>query len=367
VAVSRAPAAQVVASIAMGGRAEAIALDPVVGEAFIATCSGCDREPAEDGQVIEVIDMATRNQVAQIPIPALHPRLAADPYASALFVSHTGTRGEKITVIDTTSHDVTGAIDVAAWAITVDPTTGTLYALAEAEDGEQLTAVAVVDVASGDVLARIEVGVDAMGGLAVDPVRARLLVGDPGHGRIVVVDLASRTVARTIHVVPGMDDPCENCLGYLSAPVVDLTTGLVYVAGPPSVAAADANPGNALAVGDGHIGPAGLASGASGVRPIGGGGSSVFVVDASAGEVVANVPAPGWAIGAWAHDPAAGVVYLSTVGGVASGVVPLDVESLALGGTIQVAVDSPGPLLAALDPTTGEVWAAQEYTSAVLR
>jgi hypothetical protein len=367
---SRGPVAQVAAAIPLTGLALGIAMDPVTGKAFVLTCPGCGRVPPDDTQVIEVIDIATRGNVDEIPIPAHWAQIAVDPYAGVLYVSHTGERGEQIRTIDTTSHQVTGTIDVAAWGITVDPTIGTVYALEEDASGERSTRVAVINPQDGSVVRRIDVGVDALAGLTVDPVRGLLLVSDHLAGRLLVVDLAAGTVERIIQVVGWLADPCENCLGSIGTPVVDLTTGLAYVTGPPDQAAEDPNPSQARGSSAGTVVPAGVAPTGVRVVPAGFGTSVLYVVDPGAGSVTQTVGVP-FAAGSHTVDLQARVLYLPVMDMPATGVIPtsvlpVDIDSLTFEDPIPVPTGSAGTMQLAVDPTTGQVWVAGDGAITVL-
>ncbi len=124
----------------------------------------------------------------------------------------------------------------------------------EGPSGDSSGMLAVIDGASREVLDRIPVQADAGSGIAVDPAHGRVLIGDSGDGSLIVIDAVAREVVRTVQVVPGMDDPCENCMGYLGTPVADPTTGLVYLSGPAAVGQDPSS--NALGHGSGTVRPA---------------------------------------------------------------------------------------------------------------
>lgn len=359
---NRGPVERVAGTIHLAGVALGIAVDPVTGTVFVLTCPGCGRVPGDDAQVIEVIDMATRSTVGEIPIPAHSARIAVDPYAGVLYVSHTGERGEQIRMIDTTSHQVIGTIDVAVWGITVDPTTGLVHAVQE-DPADRSTSVVAIDPRDASVVRRVEVGVDAVAGLAVDPVRGLLLVSDHSVGRLLVLDMAAGTVERTIQVVKWLADPCENCLGSIGTPVVDFTTGLAYLAGGPDVTAEDLNPSQARGSTAARVVPAGLAyPDGDRIVPAGFGTSVLYVVDPGAGRVTQSVGVP-FVAGSHTIDLSAGVVYLSVMNMPATSVIttsvlPVDIDSLTLEEPVPAPVGSTGTTLLALDPITGQVWVA---------
>lgn len=363
------PVTRVDATIPVSGLAQDMAMDPVTGKVFVLTCPGCGRAPGDDAQVITVIDITTRGTVDEIPVPAQSARIAVDPYAGVLYVAHTGERGEQIRTIDTTSHQATGTMDVAAWGITVDLTTGTLYALEEDPD-DRSTSVAAIDPRDGSVVARVDVGVDPTAGITLDPVRGLLLVSDHTAGRVLVLDTAAGSVARAIQVVGWLADPCQNCLGSIGTPVVDLTTGLAYLTGPAAQAADDPNPSQARGSSAGMITGAGLAPTAVRIVPTGFGTSMLYEVDPTDGRVTRTIGVP-FAAGTTTLDSSPGVVYLPvmnmpTTGVITTAVLPVGIDSLAVGEPIPVPAGSAGSMLLTIDPTTGQIWVAADGTVTVL-
>ncbi|HYN57284.1 MAG TPA: hypothetical protein VES03_08820 [Motilibacterales bacterium] len=342
-----------------------IEVDPGLGEVYVNV----------DGS-LQVLDMASRATVTSVNLPGNATRLAADPWAGVLYATRGGARGELITVIDTATHEITRTIEVdgaTLWGIAVDPTTGLIWVMEEGPAGEGDARLAVIEASSGHVVARIPVDAEAGAWLAVDPVRGLVLVVENGgRGRMVVIDAARREVLRTVQVMPGLDVPCPNCMFYLGAPVVDPTTGLVYVSGSaprtpdPDVSLDPDVPEGALGPAEAVIVPAGRAHGSSpawAAVPAGGDiGGSVFVVDPGGGAVVDTVAVPGMVVWSRACDPAAGAVYLSVIGGPATGVRALDTETLKLGDTIPIEGDT----TLAVDPTTGRVWVAGNGIAAIL-
>jgi DNA-binding beta-propeller fold protein YncE len=365
---SRGPVTATASTFPLQGVASGVVIDPIVGEAYITTCRGCAGEAPAMTDVLQVADLAARAPTDEIdltgPMPGMYPRVAADPYAAALYATRAGTVPPgSISVIGAAGHEVMGAIRVGAgglWGIAVDPTSGLVYVMQEGSSGDSSGVLTIVDPASSDVLDRIPLQAEAGSGISIDPAHARVLIGDPGSGRLIVVDAGTREVARTVQVVPGMDDPCENCLGYLGTPVADPTTGLVYLSGPASVGQAQAS--NALGHGPGTVRPAGLFPGDATVVPAGGGSSAVYVVDPEAGEVIDVIPVPGMVVWTRACDPAAGVVYLTNIGQPATGVLALDTATRELGAVLPVE----GETTLAVDPGSGEVWVAGNGSVTIL-
>jgi DNA-binding beta-propeller fold protein YncE len=211
---------------------------------------------------------------------------------------------------------------------------------------------------------------DPTAGLTLDPVRGRLLVTDHTAGRVLVLDMAAGTVARTIQVVGWLADPCENCLGSIATPVVDLTTGRANPTGPADQAADDPNPSQALGPCAGTIMPAGLAPTEVGIVPAGFGTSVLYVLDPTAGRVTRTVGVPA-AAGSAAIDLSAGVFCLPVMGMpetgvVTTGVLPVGIDARAVADPIPVPAGSAGSMLLAVDPTTGQVWVAGDGALTVL-
>lgn len=356
---TRVPVSKIASTIPLDGEVGAMALDPVAGEVYVSTCRNCHAEGGDPVESIQVIDMKTRAITDEIDLPSempgRSPRIAVDPYAGVLYVTRAGDAPYgTITVIDTASHKVSGAINAGSatlWGIAVDPTSGRIYVMQEAAKAGS-NQIVVIDGDSRKVLDRIPVLADEVSELSVDPVHHRILVGDSGRGGLIVIDAAAREVERTVQVVPGMDNPCENCLGYLAQPVADPTSGLVYVSGLASVRQADAS--NALDQGSARVAPIGRPADPQGFVPVGGGASAVFVVDPEAGAVIHTIAAPGISVRTRACDPAAGVVYLSNVGEPVTGVVSVDTETRKLAAVAPIE----GETTFALDPTSGAVWVA---------
>lgn len=357
---SRAPVSAIAATIPLEGVASGVVIDPIIGEAYITTCRGCGGETPAMADVLQVADLADRALTDGIdltgPMPGLYPRVAEDPYAGVLYATRAGTAPSgSIAVIDAASHQVTGTIDVGnstLWGIAVDPTSGMVYVMQEGPTGDSSGMLAVIDGATREVLDRIPVQADAGSEVAVDPAHGRILIGDSGDGSLIVIDTLAREVVRTVQVVPGMDDPCENCLGYLGSPVADPTTGLVYLSGPAAVGQVPSS--NALGHGRGTVRPADVSPGDTRFVPVGGGSSSVYVVDPESGEVVQTVPVPGMVVWTRACDPAAGVIYLTNIGQPATGVLALDTATRELGTVVPVE----GETTLAVDQRSGEVWVA---------
>ena len=361
---TRDAAVEITGTVPVDGVATGVAVDPIVGEVFVTTCRGCGGEAGSGAgaDLVATIDTASRQVTDEIDLtgemPGLYPQVVADPYAGVLYAARTGPRAELVSVIDATTHEKTGVLKLAGttlWRLVVDPTTGLLYVLEEGQPDGDRARLAVLDPESGEVLVRIALDTAFPGSVAVDPVRGRAFVTDDGRGRLLVIDLAVGEVVSTVQVVPGADEPCENCLGYVGTPVVDPTTGLVYTSGSRARGPADPNESQALGSGDGAIVPLGVAPGPVTVVPAGGDTEgAVYVVDPAAGEVIDTIVVPGMVVWTRACDPSARTVYLNVIGGPATGVRALDTETHELGDPVPIE----GETTLGIDLTTGTVWVA---------
>lgn len=361
---TRDAAAAITGTVPLDGLTTGVVVDQFVGEVFVTVCRGCGggAGPGAGADVVAAIETASRQVTDEIDLtgemPGMYPQVVADPYAGVLYAARTGPRAELVSVIDATTHETTGVLELdgtTLWRLVVDPTTGLLYVLEEGQSDGDRARLAVLDPASGEVLDRIALDTAFPGSVAVDPVRGRAYVTDDGLGRLLVIDLAVGEVVSTVQVVPGADEPCENCLGYVGTPVVDPNTGLVYTSGSRARGPADPNGSQALGSGDGAIVPLGVAPGPATVVPAGGDTEgAVYVVDPAAGEVIDTIVVPGKVVWTRACDPSARTVYLNVIGGPATGVRALDTETHELGDPVPIA----GETTLGIDLTTGTVWIA---------
>lgn len=359
---TRDAAVEITGTVPLDGLTTGVVVDPFVGEVFVTICRGCGGGAGAGADVVAAIETASRQVTDEIDLtgemPGMYPQVVADPYAGVLYAARTGPRAELVSVIEATTHETTGVLELdgaTLWRLVVDPTTGLLYVLEEGQSDGDRARLAVLDPESGEVLDRIALDTAFPGSVAVDPVRGRAFVTDDGLGRLLVIDLAVGEVVSTVQVVPGADEPCENCLGYVGTPVVDPTTGLVYTSGSRARGPADPIESQALGSGDGAIAPLGAARGPATVVPAGGDTEgAVYVVDPAAGEVIDRIVVPGMVVWTRACDPSARTVYLNVIGGPATGVRALDTETHELGDPVPIE----GETTLGIDLTTGTVWVA---------
>lgn len=358
---TRAAVGEITGTVPLDGVATGVVVDPIVGEVFVTTCRGCGGDAGPDADLVVAIDTGSRQVTGEIDLtgqmPGLYPQVVADPYAGVLYAARTGPRAELVSVIDATTHEITGVLKLdgtTLWRLVVDPTTGLLYVLEEGKSDGDRARLAVLDPQSGEILDRIALDTAFPGSVAVDPVRGRAFVTDDGLGRLLVIDLAAGEVVRTVQVVPGADEPCENCMKYVGTPVVDPNTGLVYTSGSHARGPADPGGSQALGSGDGAIVPLGIATAATTVPAGGDTEGAIYVVDPAAGEVIDTIVVPGMVVRTRACDPSARTVYLNIIGGPATGVRALDTETHELGDPVPIE----GETTLGIDLTTGTVWVA---------
>ncbi len=368
---TRDAAGEITGTVPLDGVGTGVVVDPLVGEVFVTTCRGCRGEagPGAGADLVAAIDTASRQVTDEIDLtsqmPGLYPQVVADPFAGVLYAARTGPRAELVSVIDAATHEVTGDLELdgtTVWRLVVDPTTGLLYVLEEGQSDGDRARLAVLDPESGEVLDRIALDTAFPGSVAVDPVRGRAFVTDDGLGRLLVIDLAAGEVVSTVQVVPGADEPCENCLGYVGTPVVDPNTGLVYASGSRARGPADPGESQALGSGAGAIVPLGMATAATPVPAGGDTAGAVYVVDPGAGEVIDTIVVPGMVVWTRACDPGARTVYLNVIGGPAAGVRALDTETHELGDPVPIE----GETTLGIDLTTGTVWVAGDGAVTIL-
>lgn len=146
----------VVDTIPVGGRPINIAVDPVVGEVYVAT-----------EEALVVIDARSRKVIDTIG--GLHAAMVAtDPAAGLLLVASSGSG--TVRVVETRTHDVTGTVRVGGsgpLGLQVDHGNATAYVTGAGPNG----GIAVLDLDRLDVVGRVAPALDSIwvGQPAVDP------------------------------------------------------------------------------------------------------------------------------------------------------------------------------------------------------
>ena len=294
----------VTATIPVGSRPLAVAVDPATHTAYVAN--------NWDGTV-SVIDAATRAVTATIPVGTYPAGVAVDPAAGTVYVAN----GTGVSVIDAATRAVTATIPVGSnpAGVAVDPATDTVYVANEVGG-----TVSVIDAATRAVTATIPVGSYPYG-VAVDPSTHTAYVTNFGDGTVSVIDAATRAVIATI---PVGSDP--------AGVAVDPATHTAYVTNSryDTVSVIDEATSAVTATIPGFASPVGVA-----VDPgthtvyVANGGGTVSVIDEATRAVTATIP-----VGSQPHgvavDPATHTVYVANYGD----------------GTVSV-ISAPAPPLAA--------------------
>lgn len=177
--------ARIAATIPVGRRPEAIAVDPAAHTVYTVNY--------EDGTV-SAIDTTRRAISATIPVGHGPTGIALDPS------SHTGcvtnNRDDTATLIDTTHGTVTATVKVGTnpWGVAIDPLTRTAY-VANMWD----YSVSVINLDTHTVNATIPVGKNPYG-VTVDPPHHTAYVANSSDGTVSAIDTNALTVQATIPV-----------------------------------------------------------------------------------------------------------------------------------------------------------------------
>lgn len=177
--------ARIVASIPVGKRPEALAVDPDSHTVWTANYG--------DGTV-SVIDTEHRAVVATIRVGNGAVGVAVDPHSHTAYVSN--HRDDTVSVIDTARRVVVATVDVGTnpWGVAVDSYSGAAY-VANMWD----YSVSVIDPVSHRVVATIPVGKNPYG-VAVDPTTHTAYVANSSDSTLSAIDTQSRAVTATIPV-----------------------------------------------------------------------------------------------------------------------------------------------------------------------
>lgn len=177
--------ARIVASIPVGKRPEAVAVDPDSHTVWTANYG--------DGTV-SVIDTVQRAVVATIRVGNGAVGVAVDPRSHTAYVSN--HRDDTVSVIDTVRRVVVATVGVGTnpWGVAVDSFSGAAY-VANMWD----YSVSVIDPETHRVVATIPVGKNPYG-VAVDPTTHTAYVANSSDSTLSAIDTQTRTVTATIPV-----------------------------------------------------------------------------------------------------------------------------------------------------------------------
>jgi len=151
---------------------------------------------------VSVIDTATRAVVATVPVVAGPHGMAVTPDGRRVYVS--GDNASGVSVIDTASDRVVQTIDVGK----------TPHGLALTPDGKTMLVcvygenrVAFVDLATNTVVATVPLANPHTVAIAPDDKLAYVASQEPGKFALVVLDLSSRAVVRSVALDKAPRDP----------------------------------------------------------------------------------------------------------------------------------------------------------------
>ena len=158
-----------------------------------------------DADAMAVIDMGSGEEVARIPTGVVPLSVLMTPDQRYLFVANTGgsagTSENRVTVIETATHQVAANIEVdtAPLDLAVSANGQLVYVT-----NSQSKSISVIDVASLTVRPRIRVpisGENGPYGVAIHPDGKRLYVTDINGNQVLIVDTARRATVGRIDVI----------------------------------------------------------------------------------------------------------------------------------------------------------------------
>ncbi|BDE11895.1 MULTISPECIES: serine/threonine-protein kinase [Mycobacterium] len=179
------PIARIAATIGVGARPEAVAVDPANHTVYTANYGD---------STMSIIDAASHTLTATVPVGKGPVWVAVDPGTHLACTAN--NRDDTVSLIDTGSRAVTATVKVGTnpWGIAVDPTSHVAY-VANMWD----YSVSAIDLATHRVVATIPVGKNPYG-IAIDPSTATAYVANSSDGTLSAIDTVSHTVTATIPV-----------------------------------------------------------------------------------------------------------------------------------------------------------------------
>jgi serine/threonine protein kinase, bacterial len=177
--------ARIIATIPVGKRPEAVAVDPAAHLVYTVNY--------EDGTV-SVIDIVRWALTASIPVGHGPAGVALDPVAHIAVAAN--NRDDTASVIDTTHQTVIATVKVGTnpWGVAIDPDEHAAY-VANMWD----YSVSVINLETRSVVATIPVGKNPYG-VAIDPTTHTAYTANSSDGTVSVIDTAKLTVEATIPV-----------------------------------------------------------------------------------------------------------------------------------------------------------------------
>lgn len=220
--------ARIAATIPVGRRPEAVAVDPKGHTAYTANY--------EDGTV-SVIDTVKRANIATLQVGNGPVSMAVDPTSHTACTAN--NRDDTVSLIDTTSGAVTAAVKVGTnpWGVGIDPGAHAAY-VANMWD----YSVSVINLDNHTVTATIPVGKNPYG-VAVDPAIHTAYIANSSDGTLTAIDTRNHNVTATI---PVGNDP--------RGVAVDPGTHTLYVTNEAEGTASVINPQTQRVIDTIHIG-----------------------------------------------------------------------------------------------------------------
>ncbi|MDD4865609.1 MAG: serine/threonine-protein kinase [Mycobacterium sp.] len=180
-----APVARIVATVPVGRRPEAVAVDSASHNVYTVNY---------EDSTLSAISTARWAVTATIPVGHGPAGLAIDPGAHTAVVAN--NRDDTATIIDLAAGTPTATVKVGTnpWGVAIDPDSHSAYVANQWD-----YSVSVINLDTRSVIATIPVGKNPYG-VAVDPTTHAAYVANSSDGTVSVIDGATRAVTATIPV-----------------------------------------------------------------------------------------------------------------------------------------------------------------------
>ncbi len=146
------------------------------------------------GGTVSVIDTTTNNVTSTVDVGMAPYGVAVNPTGSKVYVTNTGDNN--VSVIDTATNEVTTTVNVgrAPYGVAVNPA-GTKVYVANAGSNS----ISVIDAATNQVISTVNVG-NKPYGVAVNPAGTRVYVTNSKSNTVSVIDATTNKVLTTVEV-----------------------------------------------------------------------------------------------------------------------------------------------------------------------
>jgi LPXTG-motif cell wall-anchored protein len=152
---------------------------------------------------VSVIDTATDNVIALIPVGNSPMCVAVNPSGSRVYVTNQNDRS--VTVIETSTNTVVATIPLGTgppfspFGLAVNPSGTRVYVVNQSGSPSVAGNISVIDTATNIVIATIPVGANSVG-VAVSPSGNRVYVTNNGDNSVSVINTTTNTVISTVAV-----------------------------------------------------------------------------------------------------------------------------------------------------------------------